>query len=302
MAEAAFGVTYDGPALADGRMPVRDLAPALLALGEIFAEASALSYPDKEPVALNFQATAEGSFEVHLILEATGVWNQVVDLLNTDGADALSNLMQIVGGGYGLFAFIRAITRRLIKKQEEVSPGRIRVTLEDGATLEVAAEVLALYRNSNARSQARQVVEPLKRAGVDELKLEAAEGDVQVNVSAAEVREFEPVEEAEVPLLEREGPMILAIASVAFIEGNKWRFSDGDRTFYATLEDEGFLRRVEAGAEAFRNGDFLKCQMRIVQYRQGDALHTDYYVKRVIEHIPREVQMPFDLTNDPPEQ
>lgn len=50
MAESAFTVTYDGPALATGRIPVRDLAPALLALGELFLDASSLVNPDREPV------------------------------------------------------------------------------------------------------------------------------------------------------------------------------------------------------------------------------------------------------------
>jgi hypothetical protein len=72
MAETAFRVAYDGPALATGRMPVRDLAPALLALGDLFAEASQVIYPEGKPVALSIKATEEGSFDVHLILESRG--------------------------------------------------------------------------------------------------------------------------------------------------------------------------------------------------------------------------------------
>src|SRR5688500_11839084 len=52
MAETTFGVVYDGPALETGRMPVRDLAPALLALGQLFSEASRFVYPEQEPVSL----------------------------------------------------------------------------------------------------------------------------------------------------------------------------------------------------------------------------------------------------------
>lgn len=66
-AETGFSVVVDGPTLADGQMSVRDLAPALLALGELFAEASVIAYPAREPVALNIKATDKGSFDANLI-------------------------------------------------------------------------------------------------------------------------------------------------------------------------------------------------------------------------------------------
>ena len=46
MAEIEFHIAYDGPALVDGRMDVRDLAPALIALGELFQEANGMINPN----------------------------------------------------------------------------------------------------------------------------------------------------------------------------------------------------------------------------------------------------------------
>ena len=138
------------------------------------------------------------------------------------------------------------------------------MTLEDGDTLEIPVEVFDLYRNIRIRKKAREVVQPLDRPGADRSDFRTAK-DTTVSIEADDVPAFEPPGDIEVPLLERESEMVLAIASVAFIEGNKWRFSDGERTFFATIEDAEFLDHEERGFESFRNGDFLECRIRMVQ-------------------------------------
>jgi hypothetical protein len=111
VAETTFGITYDGPALAAGTMPVRDLAPALLALGDLFTEASQVLYPDAGPVALNIKATDEGSFDVHLILEAKDLWDQLVDMFTSDEVTALVNLQNLVIGGVGSMGLIALVMK-----------------------------------------------------------------------------------------------------------------------------------------------------------------------------------------------
>src|SRR3954447_20078355 len=98
MAETAFEVKYDGEALRDGRMPVRDLAPALLALGELFRIAGSELYPDLPPPTLEAKATEKGSFDVHLIINASDAWEQVMNMLTAKGSTALSNLEALVFG------------------------------------------------------------------------------------------------------------------------------------------------------------------------------------------------------------
>jgi hypothetical protein len=78
---------------------------------------------------------------------------------------------------------------------------------------------------------------------------------------------------------------------VQFKDGNKWKFSDGDRMFFAEIHDDGFLERVDDGSEAFRKGDRLDVQMRIVQTDKLDGLHTEHHVMKVNRHIPRQVQL-----------
>lgn len=288
MAEASFQVTYDGPALQSGRMPVRDLAPALLALGDLFAEASAVLHPDRDPVSLDIRATAEGSFDVHLILEAGGVWDQVVDLLTSEDSNAV---LALIGFVTTLFTVLAFIGRRLIKKREQIAPGQVKVTLEDGDTLEVPNEVLDLHGKVQVRKKARAVVEPLSRPGVERLDFRR-EDEVTVTVRSDDLPAFE-LDEGEIEDLgTRDRETVVAIAAANFIEGNKWRLTEGYVTFWATIEDEAFLARVDRG-EAFHKGDFLECRLRVEQSRQDDALHSEYYVTKVMRHIERAEQKPL---------
>jgi hypothetical protein len=184
VAETTFGVVYDGPALAAGRMPVRDLAPALLALGDLFAEASQVIYPDAGPVSLSVEATDRGSFDVRLILEAKDLWDQIVNVFGSDEVTALANLQNLVigtGGFVGLFALIKRLRGRRITSQESLpDPGQVRITLNDGTKLEIPTDVARLHGRISIRRKVRDVVAPVAREGVDKVRFSETPGGDQV--------------------------------------------------------------------------------------------------------------------------
>ncbi|MFH1620779.1 MAG: hypothetical protein ABIB04_01705 [Patescibacteria group bacterium] len=60
----SFRISYDGPALASHEMDVRELAPALLAIGGIFEEANKELNGERVKVAVNMKAVEPGSVEV----------------------------------------------------------------------------------------------------------------------------------------------------------------------------------------------------------------------------------------------
>lgn len=294
MARTGFAVVYDGPALADGEMPVRDLAPALLALGALFTEASTVLYPDLEPPALSIKATERASFDVSLILDAADIWDQIVKLFTSPDVNALVNLRDaiIVSGG-GLFYFIQWRKKRRITREEQLDTGQVRITLEDGTVAEFPAETMALHRRVSVRKKAQQVVNPIGRPGVDRLEFRS-ESQVTLSIGPDDVSAFDPEPEEPPPLLDEETGVVLAIVSAVFKEGNKWRFSDGAADFAAAIEDPAFIERVNAG-EPFAAGDRLRCRIRIIQTEKDGKLHIERRVLEVLEHVRRPQADPLFL-------
>lgn len=121
--------------------------------------------------------------------------------------------------------------------------------------IEVDAEVLSLYQKLTIRKKTQQVVAPLARAGVESIAFQE-ERETTVVIEASEASAFEAPEVSEVSLGEDQvSEMVVSILSLTFVEGNKWRLSDGERMFNAAIEDQAFIERVDGGIESFCKGD-----------------------------------------------
>jgi hypothetical protein len=299
VAQLAFDLTYDGPRLHDGgAMPVTVVAPALEALDEIVREASLTAFPDREPATLTLRGSDEGSLVLQLVLEAG--WDHFVDIFSSDATSALANLFQLVGGGYGLFALIRQLRgRRIAKVLDKGDAGTdVELVLDDGEIITVPVHVLAIYRNAAVRKRARAVVEPLELDGVNRMHI-VHNSEITLSIGPEDLGSFDPpptVAET-VGDIVVEGVMV-SIAAPSFTE-NKWRLNDGTSTFPAAMDDSLFRSDVEAGREAFRAGDTLRVDMRIIQSRGEDGvLSTERRVLRVTEHVQRPTQMRLHEPDD----
>jgi len=279
-------------------MPVEELAPALLALGNVFSAASAVVRPGEKPVTLSIEANEVGSFWVHIVAESERAWDQIVDIFGSAGADALANLKELIIGSYGVFWLIKRLHGRKVRSQHAApKPGHVVLTLDDETSIDVPADTVTLYQNIDVRKRARQVVAPLEREGIEEVRF-TEETETRITIRKIDLPAYEVAAEEGDALLESEREMAVEIVSPSFAEGNKWRFSTGQDTFFAAIEDERFVERIDTGEEAFRKDDILRCRMRIVQQRTPDGrLHSDYHVVEVLQHLPRQTQLTI---NEPP--
>jgi hypothetical protein len=285
MAEAVMTLQYEGNAVDAGTMEVRQLAPALLATGEAIRQAHALLSLEGPAPQVEVRATRPGSFVIDLIVADLPLLRRMLDVFDNQSAVAAATLATLVTTFITSLTLISRLRGRKISRSEEIEPGRIRLILQDGVIIETTPDSLALAMDALYRRSVRRVVEPAAAEGIRSLTV-SANGQSET-VNSADVPAFDLPPTADEYLGESVSDVVLRPVNVAFAENNKWRFSDGESTFYASIDDAEFARKVEDGSERFAKNDLLRVELRARQTRDaGGTLHTDYAVIKVNQHIP----------------
>jgi hypothetical protein len=297
MSKTQFTIAYDGEALRDGTMDVRDLAPALLAVGQLFDAANSVLNGEAARVAVTVRATHPGSFFIDLEL-AQSLARQIIGLLAGDEVTAAVHLKDLIimgtAAGGGLFWLIRRLRGKKPDRVERVDADTVRVIIGTESIV-VPLKVLRLYQDIAVRAAAERVVyAPLQKPGIDTFK--ALQGPSQtLTITEAEAEAFKQPEVEEEVLLEDTRRSAFSIVSLAFKEENKWRLHDGNNQISASITDEDFLRRVDNNEIAFAKGDVLICDVRVRQTQSPQGLKTEYTVERVVEHKPAARQLALQI-------
>ena len=292
--QARLDMVYDGPALADGSMNVRDLAPAMMAVGGFFEAANRVANAERASVSVNVRAISAGSFDVFFEvvqnLESTDVLKaDIGDFIST--ANALKALL-LGGGGAatGIFALIKWLRGRT-PQVRKISEDLYELTV-DGETYEVPMQLLRLYQDVEVRRNIRDMVRPVKEPGIEVFMLREGGQTVQ-EVTKDDIDAFEVPEYQEL-ILDDIRQYAFSIVSLAFKENNKWRLTDGRNTFPVSMKDEAFQQRVDNNHVAFAKGDVLVCDLRTIQWQVEDGVKSEYEVIRVVNHRPARQMSFFD--------
>lgn len=295
MAKYDFSVRYYGEALEDNSIPVKDLAPSLLALSEAFQEVQFITNPHEEPLSLDIKATEKGSFKIDLLLvNGPDLLDQALSFLNGSGTNAFANLVMYASVFGGAVQLIKKMWNSQIDKSENIDEGTVKITFEDKTTIEVPKESIEAAKSIEFRQSVKEVVKPLETNGIEGMDF-YNQKEITTTIKKEEKEAFNipDIEDRELEVTESE--LYLQIINVAFEHG-KWRFSNGSDTFYASIEDDNFINSVKKNQQQFGSTDTLKVKLRTAQkIDKNGKLKSDFTVLKVLEHVKGSKQLELDL-------
>jgi hypothetical protein len=301
VSSTTFQVVYDGPALAGSTIDVRELAPALLAFGDVIEQANFTLNDGRTSVALRVNASFKsGCFGIDFSV-VQSLMAQMAGLFKEPAVVSAKEVSEQLGFVYakgaaafgGVLYVIKWLRNRKIKRVVLLDNGKARIELDDDE-LETEQRTIALLRNFKLRQALEAAVaKPLEREGYESVAIAANPEEGFVTVTRAERGYFvAPPPETE-ELEDQISKANLQLVSVAFKDDNKWRFYDGTTQFHAAILDERFVHRVQSGEENFAAGDILTVMIRKRQWLEADVMKAEHEVVEVLSHRRGMAQIPL---------
>ena len=308
MSSTSFQVVYDGPALAGSTIDVRDLAPALLAFGDVIEQANMTLNNGQTSISLRVNASFKsGCFGIDFAVVQSLI-DQVAGLFKEPVVVAAKELAEQIGFAYGkgagltlgVIGVLKWLRNRKITKVVLLDNGKARIEV-NGDKLETEQRTIALLRNFKLRQALEAAIaKPLEKDGFESVAISDRPEKGFVTITRAERAYFiAPPPDTE-ELADTTTMANLQLVNVSFKDDNKWRFYDGTTQFHAALMDERFVHRVQVGEENFAAGDILTVNLRKRQWLEGDVMKADYEVMEVLNHRRGMAQIPLVFSPEEP--
>ena len=289
-------------------MDVRELAPSLLALGDLIQASNRILNRERASVLLQVKGEFKtGSFPVGLVVDQSlSIIDYAKELLLQypqikDAKDILEILFFYVGlpvsGALSVIKFLKWLKNRVPNQSQIVfNTESMAVTINlDGESKAVTKDVYDIAMSPQAREAIDRMVAPLKRPGIDTLDIsETEDGEPVEQISKDDLGAltFEQLEGE--TLLDTTRDSVLAIIRLSFKPEHKWGFSDGSSKISAKILDFRFWDQIQRGEVKFSKGDQILVRLRTRSYRTptGD-LKSEHFVVEVVRHIARASQLPL---------
>lgn len=289
MSSASFQIVYDGYALEGSTMDVRELAPALLALGNVLDEANNTFNSGHAKISLRVSASFKsGCFGVDLSV-VQGILDQALGLLKQTPIESAKELVELLGfiaaPTVGLVKLILWLKNRPIREVIVLADGMVEVVV-DGDKIITERKTIELLRNYRLRLALEAAIfEPLDKDGIDTVAFTTGKTNESfIIIEKADKAWFKAPPQDEELLDQSTETVSLQLVSISFKGDNKWRFYDGNSTFYATILDADFLNNVSLSIAQFGAGDILKVSLNKRKWLVGDTLKSEFEVIQVLDH------------------
>lgn len=271
-----LSLKYYGPAVDEGRLNVYEAASTMLAFSDFVTRAGKVVFGSEVEMRAEVEGFRQGSFLTSIMFQFVGPAIPLM-AMNAD----VSDWLRTIRTAFDLWKFLKGSPPKEVSSVNKSHD--VTVTNNDGKVMIVNIAALNLVMDDKATEAVERFVGA--QLNMEDLKgVEVLHGKKKLAAATrSEAGYFRSVS-ATLPMTDNTFEYALSIEAPVFKDGNKWRFSDGGSSFFADIEDEDFIQRVNTG-ESFAKGDALRVRMRIEQGRKGSDLTTTRTIIKVLEHI-----------------
>jgi hypothetical protein len=266
-------IRYTGIALEQGKMDVYKASENMIAFSEFMDVAVKATYGESAVAKTEVSGFKHGSFATSMII-TIGHTATIFTALSPD------QLWSVIQDAFNLWKFLKEFP----PKEVQNNGNTCKVTNNYGEILQVQAESVNLVFNEKASNASTKFINNgLRPEGFEGLEIIGNNGSNILTISKQEASCFKKLTSMHT-ISDNTNRMIVYIITAAFQDDNKWRLSDGERSFSAALLDSDFLTRINNG-ERFGKGDILDVDMRVLQNLDGTKTIIERSILKVHRHL-----------------
>ncbi len=310
MSSEKVRIRYDGPALAGHSIDVDDLAPALLAIGELCKLANKKFNGDRAAVKVLVNADLDQScFELNLEL-VQSLFDHARLIIGKDDVATAKEILEWLGiisasagSVYGLYELLKVLKNRQIESTKLTVQNGTNVTQVhikgDNNVINVHPQTGELFKDPAAISNVQKTLKPLAKDGYESLWFETEGGDkegISKNEAKLILNYHIPDDEEETP---QEFIAWVEIYSPVYSrDAGSWRFLLNGRAEHMDISDTDIASKaMERGGTSV--GDAYKVNLIMVQKRTAsNRITASYKIKDVLDFRPSTIVDQRDLLEE----
>lgn len=275
-------VTYDGPALASGRMDIRILAGAMASVAQLVEDSARLVHGADTGIRIEVSGDfRSGSFTYQTISTAVSgiTQEQLKEFLVWLGLLSTPTGLSVAG-------VLKWLNGRKIKRVTREGANDAKIVSGDGSVI-VNMQIAQLVVNQTIREDFERITQPLAESGIVVMRTGEEVDSPALEIIKEELPSFLAPPAAAETVHDGEAVAVLQLVSPSFKIGHKWQFAyPGEGAFFAPILDAACLKKLQRRDVSFYFGDLVRVRLRTsVTRTENGALSTTREILEVLEKI-----------------